>query len=331
MIIKKNEQIIREVSKAIVGKDDVIRKVLMTIYAGGNVLLEDAPGVGKTTLALAFSRALGLDFRRVQFTPDTMPSDITGFSMYNRQTDSFEFKMGAVNCNLLLGDEINRTSAKTQAALLEVMEEQRVTVDGVTHSIPKPFIVIATQNPVGSAGTQPLPDSQLDRFMVRLSIGYPSHDMQVKMIEDQLEASPLDSVQEVATRDDLFMIQHYLTTVRVSREIMDYIVRLCEATREMPLVQQGVSPRGVLTLVRMARASAVLGDRDYVTPDDVLLVFKDVCAHRMVLRSQARIDGVTAFDVLDEVVAATPAPTLGSRMDARAGSVASGRGAHAAR
>lgn len=312
MIIKKNEQIIREVGKAIVGKDDVIRKVLMAIYAGGHVLLEDTPGVGKTTLALAFSRALGLDFRRVQFTPDTMPSDITGFSMYNKQTGSFEFKMGAVDCNLLLADEINRTSAKTQAALLEVMEEQRVTVDGVTHHIPKPFIVIATQNPMGSAGTQPLPDSQLDRFMIQLSIGYPSHDMQIRMIEDQLQSSPLDDVREVATRDDLFMIQHYLTTIRVSREIMDYAVRLCETTRTMPLVQLGVSPRGVLTLVRMARASAVLSDRDYVTPDDVLSVFKDVCAHRMTLRPQARIDGVTAADVLDEVIATVPAPTLGS-------------------
>ncbi len=312
MIIKKNEQIIREVGKAIVGKDDVIRKVLMAIYAGGHVLLEDTPGVGKTTLALAFSRALGLNFRRVQFTPDTMPSDITGFSMYNKQTGSFEFKIGAVDCNLLLADEINRTSAKTQAALLEVMEEQCVTVDGVTHHIPKPFIVIATQNPMGSAGTQPLPDSQLDRFMIQLSIGYPSHAMQIRMIEDQLQSSPLDDVREVATRDDLFMIQHYLTTVRVSREIMDYAVRLCEATRTMPLVQLGVSPRGVLTLVRMARASAVLSDRDYVTPDDVLCVFKDVCAHRLTLRPQARIDGVTASDVLDEVMAAVPAPTLAS-------------------
>lgn len=312
MIIRRSQQIIEEVSKAIIGKEDVIRKVLMAIYANGNVLLEDAPGVGKTTLALAFSRALGFEYRRIQFTPDTMPADITGFSMYDDETHSFVFRPGAVFCNLLLGDEINRTSAKTQAALLEVMEERAVTVDGVTHDLPSPFIVIATQNPLGSAGTQQLPDSQLDRFMVRLSIGYPSHDLQVSMIRESLAVKPLDSVQEVASREDIVTIQRHLVNIRITDELMDYAATLCEATRTAPLVQLGVSPRGVLALVRMARASAILNERDYVIPQDIQDVYVDVCAHRMVLRSQARIEDISAEAILGEILQSVPAPALGN-------------------
>lgn len=314
MIIRKSDQIIQEVSKAIIGKDEIIRKVLMAIYANGHVLLEDSPGVGKTTLALAFSRALGFEYRRIQFTPDTMPADITGFSMYDKQTGDFEYRPGAVNCNLLLGDEINRTSAKTQAALLEVMEERAVTVDGVTHDLPDPFIVIATQNPLGSAGTQQLPDSQLDRFIVRLSIGYPSHDLQVAMIRESLGAKPLDSVKEVATREDIITIQRHLSNIRISEELMDYAASLCEATRNAPLVQLGVSPRGILALVRMARASAILNERDYVIPEDIRDVYKDVCAHRLILRSQARIEGVSSEEVLDELLEIVPAPALGRQV-----------------
>lgn len=313
MIIRKSDQIIQEVRKAIIGKDEIIRKVLMAIYASGHVLLEDSPGVGKTTLALAFSRALGFDYRRIQFTPDTMPADITGFSMYNKQTGDFEYRPGAVNCNLLLGDEINRTSAKTQAALLEVMEEHSVTVDGVTHALPDPFIVIATQNPLGSVGTQQLPDSQLDRFIIRLSIGYPSHDLQVAMIRESLGSKPLDSVKEVATREDIITIQRYLSNIRISEELMDYAAALCEATRVAPLVQLGVSPRGILALVRMARASAILNERDYVIPEDIRDVYKDVCAHRLILRSQARIEGVSAEEVLDSILEELPAPAMDRR------------------
>ncbi len=312
MIIRKSNQIIDEVGKAIIGKDDIIRKVLMAIYADGNVLLEDYPGVGKTTLALAFSRALGFEYRRIQFTPDTMPADITGFSMFNKQTGEFEFRPGAVNCNLLLGDEINRTSAKTQAALLEVMEERSVTVDGITHPVPNPFLVIATQNPLGSAGTQQLPDSQLDRFIIRLSIGYPSHDLQVDMIRESLGSKPLDRVQEVASKEEILTIQRYLSTIRVSEELMDYMTALCEATRVAPLVQIGVSPRGVLALVRMARASAILNERDYVIPEDVHDVFKDVCTHRLILRSQARIEDISSEDILERILEEVPSPAMGS-------------------
>lgn len=310
MIIRKSHQIIEEVSKAIIGKEDVIRKVLMAIYANGNILLEDSPGVGKTTLALAFSRALGFEYRRIQFTPDTMPADITGFTMYDSQAREFVFHPGAVFCNLLLGDEINRTSAKTQAALLETMEERSVTVDGVTHELPSPFVVIATQNPLGSAGTQQLPDSQLDRFLIRLSIGYPSHDLQVDMIRESLAAKPLDSVREVASKEDIVAIQRHLLNIRVTDELMDYATTLCEATRTMPLVQLGVSPRGVLALVRMARASAILNERDFVIAQDIQDVYKDVCSHRLVLRSQARIEDISASEVLDEILQSVPAPDL---------------------
>lgn len=200
MIIEQSEQIIREVSKAFTGKDEIIRKVLMTIYAGGHILLEDCPGVGKTTLALAFSKALGLDYQRVQFTPDTLPSDITGFSMLNRLTNQFEYREGAAACNLLLADEINRTSPKTQSALLEAMEEHRVTVDGLTHRLPDPFICIATQNPLGTTGTQPLPESQMDRFMIRLSIGYPTTEDQVRILKARRYVNPLDEIHRKSRR-----------------------------------------------------------------------------------------------------------------------------------
>lgn len=302
MILEKSEHIIREVSKAFMGKDEIIRKVLMTFYAGGNVLLEDCPGVGKTTLALAFANATNLNFKRVQFTTDTMPSDITGYTMYNRQTNEMEYHPGAADCNLLLADEINRTSPKTQSALLEALEEHKVTVDGVTHILPNPFICIATQNPTGVAGTQALPESQMDRFMVRLSIGYPSTENQVNILKARRYSNPLDDVQPVATIESLSEVQNYLNSVRVSDEVLYYIIRLCEATREVPLVEMGVSPRCVYALTKMAKARAILEERGYVIPEDVRDVFIDVCAHRLVMRPQARIEGVTPQKVLMEIM-----------------------------
>ena len=274
----------------------------MTIYAGGHVLSEDCPGVGKTTLALAFSKALGLSSKRVQFTPDTLPSDITGFTMLNRETNKFEYHEGAANCQLLLADEINRTSPKTQAALLEVMEEHTITVDGVTHRLPTPFVCIATQNPLGSAGTQPLPESQLDRFMVCLSIGYPTLENQMRIITAQRYHNPLEDVRPVTTAQNVLEVQNYLSSVRIVDAVLAYAIRLCEATRIHPLVELGVSPRGIGALVSMARAQAVLRERNYVIPEDVQAVFADVCAHRLVLRPQARVDGVTAHDVLGEIM-----------------------------
>ncbi len=302
MIVEQSKQIMAEVSKAFIGKNEIVAKVLMTIYAGGHVLLEDCPGVGKTTLALAFSKALGLSSKRIQFTPDTLPSDITGFTIYNRETNQFEYRDGAANCQLLLADEINRTSPKTQSALLEVMEEHTITVDGVTHRLPSPFICIATQNPLGSAGTQPLPESQLDRFMVCLSIGYPSLENQMRIINAQRYQNPLQDLKPVTTAQNLLEVQNYLTSVRMTDAVLAYAIRLCEATRVHPLVELGISPRGIAALVRMARAHAILQERNYVIPEDVQAVFLDVCAHRLVLRPQARVDGVTARDLLLQIM-----------------------------
>ena len=311
MIVEQSKAIVAEVNKALIGKQEVVEQALMAIYAGGHILLEDVPGTGKTTLALALSKCLDLDYKRVQFTPDTMPSDITGFTMLNRKTGEFEFNWGAVNCNLLLGDEINRTSAKTQSALLEVMEELAVTVDGVSHPVPKPFICIATENPAGSAGTQPLPDSQIDRFMVRLSIGYPSTADQVNILKAKRYANPLDDIKAKISRDNLLEIQNFLGNVQVADTVLDYIVRLCEQTRDMELVELGVSPRGVIALTRMARACALIRERDFVSPEDVREVFKATCAHRLALKPQARIESVTAEDILDQVMEIVPAPSMG--------------------
>ena len=308
MIIEQSEHIICEVGKAFMGKDDIVRKVLMTIYAGGHILLEDCPGVGKTTLALAFSKVLGLRFKRIQFTTDTLPSDITGFTVFNQQTGEFEYREGAANCHLLLADEINRTSPKTQSALLEVMEERSVTVDGQTHQLDAPFLCIATQNPAGAAGTQPLPDSQLDRFMVRLPIGYPSREDQIHIVQAQRLQNPLDDLSPVTDATSLIEVQQYLGTVHASDSVLGYAVDLCQATRELPLVELGVSPRGVGALVRMSRAHALLEQRDYVVPEDVQAVFSDVCAHRLVLRPQARVEGVTSQDLLTEVLRQVPPP-----------------------
>lgn len=302
MIVEQSKQIVAEIGKAFIGKDEIVEKVLMTIYAGGHVLLEDCPGVGKTTLALAFSKVLGLDHKRIQFTTDTLPSDITGFTVYNRATNSFEYRDGAANCQLLLADEINRTSPKTQSALLEVMEEHTITVDGVTHPLPKPFLCIATQNPLGSSGTQPLPESQLDRFMVCLSIGYPSLENQIRILTAQRYHNPLNDLKMVTTAQNILEVQDYLSSVRVADSVLSYAISLCEATRSHPLVELGISPRGISALVKMARACAVLRERNYVVPEDVQDVFCDVCAHRLVLRPQARVDGVSARELLEGIL-----------------------------
>ena len=302
MIVEQSKAILAEVSKAFIGKNEIVKKVLMTIYAGGHILLEDCPGVGKTTLAVAFSKTLGLSSKRIQFTPDTLPSDITGFTVFNRETNHFEYRDGAANCQLLLADEINRTSPKTQSALLEVMEEHTVTVDGETHVLPSPFICIATQNPVCSAGTQSLPESQLDRFMICLSIGYPSLENQMRIINAQRYSNPLSDVRPVTNAQNLLEVQNYLTSVRVADSVLSYTIRLCEATRVHPLVELGISPRGVSALVKMARAGAVLRERNYVVPEDVQSVFFDVCAHRLILRPQAQVDGITVRDILAEIL-----------------------------
>ena len=302
------ENILHEVRKTIVGKDAVLEKILMTILSGGHVLLDDVPGTGKTTTALAFSRALGLQYGRIQFTPDVLPSDIVGFSLYHRDTGAFTYQPGAVMTNLLLADEINRTSSKTQSALLEVMEERQVTVDGVTHPLPDPFVVIATQNPAGSAGTQLLPQAQLDRFMVRLAMGYPDFASQVNILRDRHDGDPLDAVSTVSSAEALLAMQAQARAVHTADDLLAYITRLAEASRSHPLVTLGVSPRGALAVCRMCRSRAFMAGRDYVLPDDVADVFADVCAHRLILSPKARITGASAADVLTELLETVPRP-----------------------
>ena len=286
-------QILAEVHKVIVGKDDVMEKILMTLISRGHV-----PGTGKTTAALAFHRALGLRYGRIQFTPDVLPSDIVGFSIYRKESGTFVYQPGAVMTNLLLADEINRTSSKTQAALLEVMEERQVTVDGVTHPLPVPFAVIATQNPVGSAGTQLLPQAQLDRFMVRLEMGYPDFESQVNILRDRQQDDPLTQVREVSSAEALLEMQRQAQSVHMADPLLEYVTRLTEATRAHPLVLLGVSPRGALAVCRMAKSRAFMHGRDYVLPEDVQSVFIDVCAHRLFLAPKAKISDTTAADVL---------------------------------
>ncbi len=297
------DAIMQEMRKVIAGKDDVIRKILAAILADGHILLDDVPGVGKTTLAIALGRVLGLTFRRIQFTPDVMPSDIVGFTLYDRASGSFVYRPGIVNhANLLLGDEINRTSSKTQSALLEAMEERQVTVDGDTHPLERPFLVIATQNNVGSAGTQMLPYAQMDRFLVRLSMGYPDHDAQMNLLRQRQNADPLAQLSSIATKADVLRMQAEVLTVTAKDAILDYIARLTAASREHPLVEVGISPRGALFLDRMAKAHAYLMGRDYAVCEDVQEVFLDVCAHRLLLKRQARLENVTPQDVLTELL-----------------------------
>lgn len=293
------QKIGNEIKKNIKGKDSIISKVLCSMLAGGHILLEDIPGVGKTTLAVSISKAMSLSYKRVQFTPDVMPSDITGFSLYNVATQAFEYHEGAAMCNLLLADEINRTSPKTQSALLEIMEEGRVSVDGVTRYVPAPFLVIATQNPFGSAGTQRLPESQLDRFMIRLSMGYPNHESAV----DILRADSMDNeIQPVISVEQLAALQEAAKAVYVDDAIYEMIVNFTEATRSSEYVQLGLSPRGSKALLRMAKAQALILDRSYVTAEDVLANLSVVVSHRLVLNSKAKAKDIDVEQVIKGIL-----------------------------
>ena len=297
---KELEQVVTEVGKVIKGKDRVIRKVLAAVLAGGHVLLEDIPGVGKTTLAMALGKSMELEYKRMQFTPDVLPSDIVGFTMYNSDTREFEYKRGAVFCNLFLADELNRTSSKTQSALLEVMEESKVTVDGVSYPLPTPFTVIATENPFGSSGTQLLPESQLDRFLVCLTMGYPSHEAAVDILKSSA-GEGLEQVQSVITVERLMELRKQAEMLHVEDNIYEYLVRLTEATRQEPRIALGVSPRGGIALLKMARAMALLRGSDYVVPEDVLAVIDDVWRHRIHLNARARAEGRNVSDIIMEI------------------------------
>jgi len=306
-VADKIRELRTELAKIIKGKSEITDKIIMAVLAEGHVLLEDVPGVGKTTTALALSR---LEFQRIQFTPDVVPSDVTGFTMYDKESNSFIYRPGSVMCNLLLADEINRTSSKTQSALLEVMEEGMVTVDGESHPVPKPFVVIATENPVGSSGTQMLPESQLDRFMISTTMGYPDHGSLVDILRDRQEVNPLQNAKAVLNSEEILELQAQVRKVYVSDEVLSYIADLAEATRKHELIMLGLSPRGTLALCRMAKAAAYLAGRDYMVPEDVVNVFEDVAGHRMVLESRARYEEKTARQILGEILETVPSPKV---------------------
>lgn len=309
----KAHLVMDEVKKVIVGKDDCIEKVMAAILARGNVLLEDVPGVGKTEMAIAFSRSMGLKSNRVQFTPDVMPADITGFSMYRKETGEFVYYPGAVMCNLLLADEINRTSPKTQSALLEVMEEGSVTVDGVTRQVPKPFIVLATQNPVGSYGTQRLPEAQMDRFLICISMGYPSLENEIALLKSRHTGRPVEAVDAVADGEELQRMQQETEEIFIHDSIYRYMAVLSDATRRNEFLELGLSPRGTIALGKMSRACAFLQGREYVVPEDVKRSLLDVGVHRIRLNQKARLNGRTAVDILEEISGRIPEPKPGEK------------------
>ena len=307
--IDKAKLILREVGKVIVGKDETMIKVLLAIVAGGHILMEDIPGVGKTTMAVSLSRALGLDYNRVQFTPDVLPSDITGYSIFDKNTGSMSYQKGAVLCNLFLADELNRATSRTQSALLQAMEEGEVTVDNNTYPVPRPFIVIATQNPTGAKGTQMLPDSQMDRFMLRVSMGYPSHRDEIEMIRRRQSGVSTETVEQVVSRQELLQIRKDAEQVYLKEEMIDYIVSLCEKTRNDPAILQGASPRASLALTALSKATAWIQGRDYVLPRDVRFVFRDCIEHRLIW-SQEMAEADSRTEVLTKLFASVKAPAI---------------------
>ena len=309
---QKIQQVLEEIEKVVIGKNEILEKIFMAILASGHVLMEDVPGVGKTTTAMAFARVLGLETRRVQFTSDTVPSDILGFSIYDKKEERFVYKPGAIMTNLLLADEINRTSSKTQSALLEAMEERHVSVDGKTYPLPTPFVVLATQNPTGSAGTTMLPNSQLDRFLIKISMGYPDLKSQISILQDRHTTDPLEKAQPVLNKEQLQELIAQTTAVHVAEPIYAYIANLAQATREHAAVQLGVSPRGALAVCRMAKAYAFVNGRDYVVPEDVAAIFPDVAAHRLMLNAKARMMELDAQQLAGEILKNVPMPAVRS-------------------
>lgn len=306
---EKIQQALDAVEQVIIGKNTCVEKVMEAILAGGHVLIEDIPGVGKTSLAVAFAKVLDLKQNRVQFTPDVLPADITGFSMYRKETGTFEYQQGAAMCNMFLADEINRTSPKTQSALLEVMEERTVTVDGKTRKVPSPFHVIATENPIGSAGTQMLPESQLDRFMIRLKMGYPKKKDEMQILMSRDKVNPMDHLQPVLTGREVLEIQEEVEEIYLHPVIYEYIVDLITATREHEMLELGVSTRGGLALAKMAKASAFLAGRNYVIPNDVEERFVYVTEHRVRLSSKAHLNHMTEEEVVNEILRSVKKPT----------------------
>ena len=303
-------KIIGEAEKVIIGKENVIKNCIEAMLAGGHILFEDVPGVGKTTLSLAISKIFGQDFKRVQFTPDTMPSDILGFSYFDKNDKKLKFQQGAIMTNILLADEINRTSPKTQSALLEAMEEKQISVDGNTYKLPSPFTVIATQNPTGSAGTQVLPNSQLDRFMIRLKMGYPDFKQQIEILKTNKYENKTDYIKRIVDDETYLSLQKQIENIFISDEVYEYITKLVEATRNNENIELGVSPRGAIAICKMAKAHAFLNERDFVIPTDVAEIFEITCAHRIILNSNAKFSSVSDTQVINSILSEIEMPKI---------------------
>ncbi|MBQ7318582.1 MAG: MoxR family ATPase [Clostridia bacterium] len=302
---------IAEMEKVIVGKHREMILLMTAMLSGSHVLIEDVPGTGKTSLAATMSRVMGMQFNRAQFTPDIMASDITGFNIYNRQKESFEFRSGLVMCNLLLADEINRASPKTQSALLEAMEENKVTVDGVTYPMPEPFMVIATQNPTGYVGTYPLPEAQLDRFAFKLNMGYPSPQEEVEILRARRGQNPMDTASQMLCAEDIMEAKKKVAEVKVEESLYTYIVSLISATRRHKSLSLGASPRASVALMRLSQAYAFLRGRDYVLPDDIAALYRTAVAHRVILTQEAKLNHLSVDSILDEIFRSVEVPYLG--------------------
>ena len=304
------DAILAETGKAVLGKEDVLKHILTAILSGGHILIDDIPGVGKTTIAVAFTHVLGLDYKRMQFTPDVLPSDITGFSMYDKNSGTFRYMPGSAMTNFFLADEINRASPKTQSALLEVMQEGKLSVDGKTYAVPQPFIVMATQNPFGSSGTQELPESQTDRFMIRITVGYPSKENEIEILKGE-RRSLAEALSPVVTPETLLALRQETAAVHVEDSVYAYMVDIASASRNHPDVALGISPRGTMALAAMTKSHALMEGRTYATPDDVIAVAPYTLSHRLSLTGDARFAGKTAESVLDEIIKSIPLPELG--------------------
>jgi len=305
---EKIHSIIDNIERVMIGKRDIAELSVVALVAQGHVLLEDVPGVGKTMMVRALAKSVGAQFKRIQFTPDLLPSDVIGVSIYNPKEMEFQFRPGPIMGNIVLADEINRTSPKTQSALLEGMEEATVTIDGETMSIPKPFFVMATQNPIEYEGTYPLPEAQLDRFLLKLRMGYPSHAEEIEVLKRAEKSAPIENLTAVISLEDLLHLQKEVKEIIVDDTIKNYIVDLANRTRKDSYVYLGVSPRGSLALMKASQALAMLRGRDFVTPDDVQYLAPFVFSHRMMLRSEARYDGITPEEIVERILAKTNVP-----------------------
>ena len=305
------ESLVGNVDRVIIGKSREVRLVLIALLCRGHVLVEDVPGVGKTVMAKAIAKSLGSSFKRIQFTPDLLPSDVTGVSVFNMRDADFEFREGPVFAQIVLADEINRATPKTQSALLEAMEESQVTVDGVTHRLPNPFVVLATENPIEYEGTFPLPEAQLDRFLVRLSLGYPGRQNEIAILDSQRKQHPVDAVEQVINNDDLLAAQEAIKEVHVDDRLREYIVDIVEATREHEHTYLGASPRGTLALRDTARAWAAIQNRDFIIPDDIKDLAEPTLAHRVIINPAARMRNIDARAVIRDIVSSIPVPGAG--------------------